>query len=314
MTKWTIEKITNLFEEPFFQVLEKARKVFKKNFPKENIEMCSLINIKTGGCPENCTFCNQSAHFKTNLEKTSLLDPEIIKEKVRNLKKMGVKRCCLGGAWRKLPEHDLPKIEKLIKIIKQGGLEACLTAGFLTPDQAHKLKESGLDYYNHNIESSREFYPKIVSTHTFEDRLQTLQNVEASGLKTCCGGIVGLGETRTDRIHFLFELSQLKPPPQSIPINRMIHFPNTPLESLDPLDKIEFIKTIAVTRILFPTSKVRLSGGRKELSQVEQAFCFYAGANSIFVGDTLLTAENQSFEDDQTLLSTLGLKAEKIVC
>jgi biotin synthase len=304
---WDYVSLKQLFDKPFFELLTQAHEIHQKNFSPPAIELCALINIKTGGCPEDCGFCNQSAHFKTGLQKESLISVSAVIEKAKKLKDMGVQRCCLGAAWRSPPKKEFSHVLKMITEIKKLGFETCVTLGFLEKDQAKELKEAGLDYYNHNIETSAEFYSSIVTTHTFEDRLETVKVVADSHLRVCCGGIFGLGETRKDRINFFLALSQLKTPPQSIPINRMIRFPKTPLQNVEVLDGFEFIRTIAVARILFPKSRVRLSGGRKELSEYQHTLCFYAGANSIFVGDTLLTAENKSYLWDLSLLEKLDL-------
>ncbi|MBI2707728.1 MAG: biotin synthase BioB [Proteobacteria bacterium] len=305
---WAQKSVTALFEKPFFDLLSQAHKVHCQNFNQNQIELCALINIKTGACPEDCNFCNQSAHFKTGLKRESLMDLEKVIEKATALKELGVKRCCLGAAWRSPPKKDFPRVLEMIKGVKNLGFETCVTLGFLDTEQAKQLKDAGLDYYNHNIEASPEFYPSIVSTHTFQDRVETVEIVAENNIHVCCGGIFGLGETRKDRISFFLALSSLKSPPKSIPINRMIRFSQTPLQDVDILDMFEFVRTIAVARILFPQSRVRLSGGRKELSESDQALCFYAGANSIFVGDTLLTAENKNFKSDLSLMKRLGIQ------
>ena len=303
----SLKSITELFEKPFFDLLAQAHNTHRQNFNHNEIELCALINIKTGGCPEDCGFCNQSAHFKTGLKKESLMPLEKVIEKAKKLKDIGVQRCCLGAAWRRPSKRDLPMVVKMVKELKKLGFETCVTLGFLDNEQAQELKTAGLDYYNHNIESSPEFYPSIVSTHTFEDRINTVEVVAENNIKVCCGGIVGLGETREDRIRFFLALKRLKNPPTSIPINRMIHFSQVPLQHVEALDIFEFIRMIAIARILFPQSKVRLTGGRKELSDAEQSLCFYAGANSIHVGDILLTSENKTFNSDVSLMKRLNI-------
>lgn len=305
---WTHQSVQDLFEKPFFDLISQAHEIHGRHFDPSRIELCALINIKTGGCPEDCGFCHQSAHFKTGLDREALMDVESVVQKAKKLKHLGVQRCCLGAAWRTPPKKDFPRVIEMIRHVKAIGFETCVTLGFLDQQQANQLKDAGLDYYNHNIETSPEFYANVVSTHSFQDRLTTVQNVSRAKINVCCGGIVGLGESREDRINFLLALSQIKTLPKSIPINRMIRFDKTPLKDVETLDVFEFIRTIAVTRIMFPQSMVRLSGGRKELSESDQALCFYAGANSIFVGDKLLTAQNQSFDSDMFLMKRLNLK------
>lgn len=306
--EWSVTSLTELFEKPFFDLLTQAHNIHRQNFNHNEIELCALINIKTGGCPEDCGFCNQSAHFKTGLKKESLMPLEDVIEKAKKLKDIGVQRCCLGAAWRRPSKRDLPMVAEMVKELKNLGFETCVTLGFLDNEQAQELKNAGLDYYNHNIESSPEFYPSIVSTHTFQDRINTVEVVAENDIKVCCGGIVGLGETREDRIHFFLALKGLKTPPTSIPINRKINFAQTPLQDIEPLDIFEFIRMIAIARILFPQSKVRLTGGRKELSDAEHTLCFYAGANSIHVGDILLTSENKTFNSDVSLMKRLNIQ------
>ncbi|MBY0502137.1 MAG: biotin synthase BioB [Alphaproteobacteria bacterium] len=305
---WNQKSVAELFEKPFFDLLKQAHSVHRKNFNPNQIELCALINIKTGGCPEDCGFCNQSAHFKTDLKKEPLMPLEEVIEKAKKLKDMGVQRCCLGAAWRTPPKKEFPRILEMVTKIKKLGFETCFTLGFLDKNQAEQLKKAGLDYYNHNIETSPEFYKSIVSTHTFQDRIDTVEIVGKANIKVCCGGLFGMGETREDRIHFFLSLISLKHPPESIPINRMIRFSKTPLQNVNVLPMFEYIRTVAVARILFPKSRVRLAGGRIELSESDQALCFYAGANSIHVGDILLTSQNKSYEADLSLMKELGIQ------
>ncbi len=305
---WDHNSITELFEKPFFDLLTQAHKVHRQNFNQNQIELCALINIKTGGCPEDCGFCNQSAHFKTGLKKEALMSLENVVENAKKLKDMGVRRCCLGAAWRTPPKKEFPRVLEMVTELKKLGFETCFTLGFLNNDQAEQLKNAGLDYYNHNIETSPEFYKSIVSTHNFQDRIDTVETVAKAHIKVCCGGLFGMGEKREDRISFFLSLSNLKSPPESIPINRMIRFSKTPLQDVDVLHMFEYIRTIAVARILFPKSRVRLAGGRNELSESDQTLCFYAGANSIHVGDILLTSQNKSYASDLSLMKELGLQ------
>lgn len=305
---WTQKSLRALFEKPFFDLLNQANEVHRENFDQNQIEFCALINIKTGGCPEDCGFCNQSAHFKTDLKKEPLMALHEVIERAKKLKDLGVKRCCLGAAWRKPPKKEFPQILEMVTEIKKLGFETCFTLGFLDEDQAKQLKDAGLDYYNHNIETSHEFYKSVVSTHSFQDRINTVEIVGKANIKVCCGGLFGMGETREDRISFFLSLLGLETTPKSIPINRMIRFSKTPLQDVKVLHVFEYIRTLAITRILFPTSRIRLAGGRSELSESEQALCFYVGANSIHVGDILLTAQNKSYASDLSLMKELGIQ------
>jgi biotin synthase len=305
---WNQKSVTALFEKPFFDLLHQAHDLHRRNFNPNQIELCALINIKTGACPEDCGFCNQSAHFKTGLKKEPLLPLEKVIEKAKKLKDMGVQRCCLGAAWRTPPKKEFPQVLEMVREIKKLGFETCFTLGFLDKNQAEQLKNAGLDYYNHNIETSPEFYKSIVSTHTFQDRIETVKTVADANIKVCCGGLFGMGEKREDHISFFLSLINLKNPPESIPINRMIRFSNTPLQDVNILPMLEYIRAVAVARILFPKSKIRLAGGRIELSESDQALCFYAGANSIHVGDTLLTSQNKSYIADLSLMKELGIQ------
>ncbi len=301
------QTINELFELPFFELVEQARTVHKKNFPNDDIELCALLSIKTGNCPEDCAYCPQSGHFKTNIKKEKLYDLETVIEKAKIAKTKGVKRFCMGAAWKTPPKKDFPKVIAMIKAVKDLGLETCVTLGALTLDEAEELKAAGLDYYNHNLDSSKNFYKKIITTRTYQQRLETLNHIQTANLKTCCGGILGMGETRSDRVEFLFELSKLKKIPESIPINQLIAIKGTPLEHAKKLDAFEFIKTIAAARILFPQSRLRLSAGRERMAETTQALCFMAGANSIFYGDVLLTAKNPSEIQDKQLMKKLKL-------
>lgn len=299
--------ITALYAMPFMDLLHQAHTVHRTHFTSNDMECCTLLSIKTGRCPEDCAYCPQSAHYNTGLRPEKQFDVGTVKEYAKTAKARGATRLCMGAAWRNPPKNDFPKVLELIKAVKQTGLEVCVTLGMLTEEQAQQLRAAGLDYYNHNLDTSPEYYQKIITTRTYEDRLKTLEHVRNAGMHTCCGGIVGMGETREDRVAFFLALLALPEPPQSIPINQLIPMPGTPLADTKPLDVFEFVKTIAVARILFPQSRVRLSAGRESLSAECQAWCFYAGANSIFLGDKLLTAINPSTEDDLKLLNTLGI-------
>lgn len=300
--------VLTLMELPLFEVVNKAYKVHKQHFNPTEIEFCVLSSIKTGACPEDCAYCPQSAHYDTGLTKEKLLDVDSIMTQAENAQDRGAKRFCMAAAWRSPPKKDFPKALEIIQKVKLLGLETCMTLGLLNETQAIQLKKAGLDYYNHNIDSSPEFYPSIITTRTYESRLETIKHVINAGIGVCCGGILGMGESRDDRIALLLELKKLPVPPKSIPINKLMPIKGTPLEAAEPLDYVEFVKTIAVTRLLFPTSIIRLSAGREGMSEESQAWCFMAGANSIFIGDRLITAPNQKLNQDMTMLKKLGIK------
>ncbi len=299
--------IREIFDLPFNDLLFKAHEIHRKNFDPNKIQISTLLSIKTGSCPENCSYCPQSGHFKTKIEKEKLMDHQTVIEHAKKAKENGATRFCMGGAWRSPPEKAMPEIIEMIKGVKDLGLETCLTAGMLSDDQAESLKENGLDYYNHNIDTSPEYYEKIITTRSFEDRIDTLEKVQKHGLKTCCGGIVGMGESREDRISFLKVLADMNPQPTSVPINHLVAVEGTPMEKQDPLDPVEFIRTIAVARIIMPESYVRLSAGRNTMSDEMQAMCFFAGANSIFYGEKLLTTALPGKNKDEQLFEKLGL-------
>lgn len=310
MQNWTKETIANLFDIPFLDLIYKAQTIHRQNFSSNEIELAKILSVKTGGCPENCGYCTQSAHHKTGLKKESLSLAQVI-EAAKAAKNTGIKRFCIGAAWSRPHKRDLPEIIEMIKAIKTQGLEACATLGMISLEQALELKEAGLDFYNHNLDTSPEYYPKIVTTRTYQDRLNTIANVTEAGINTCCGGIIGMGETRKDRVSMLAEIANLNPQPKSVPINRLIAFAGTPMEAVEAIDDIEFARTIAVARIILPYSVVRLSAGRAELSESTQILCFLAGANSIWLDEKLLVAENRNIALDQIMLSKLGLNAAK---
>lgn len=309
---WTTEAITHLFEKPFFDLLFQAQQVHRAHFNPHQIQISSLLNIKTGTCPEDCAYCPQSGHYKTGLEKEKLWEIENVKAAAKNAKANGATRFCMGAAWRSPPKKAFESVLEMIKVVKEMGLETCVTLGMLDAEQTAQLKEAGLDYYNHNLDTSREYYPKIITTRTYQERLDTLEQVRTSGIKVCCGGILGMGETREDRIQLLKTLANLPEAPKSVPINQLIPIPGTPLGNSAPIDPFEFIRVIAAARVLMPTSWVRLSAGRKDMSDEMQALCFFAGANSIFYGDKLLTAPNPGINDDQSLFNRLNLQAASI--
>ena len=310
MQTYSKREVAELFDSPFLDLIYKALTIHRQNFPANEIELSKILSVKTGGCPENCSYCSQSAHHKTGLKKESL-SLEQVKEATKIAKQNNVKRFCIGAAWRSPHNRDLPKIIEMVKAIKEAGLEACATLGMLTKEQAEKLKEAGLDFYNHNLDTSPEYYPNIITTRTYQERLDTIANVHEAGLHTCCGGIIGMGENREDRVSLLTQIANLNPQPKSVPINRLVRIKGTPLENSTPLDDIEFVRTIAVARIILPHSVVRLSGGRAELSESTQVLCFLAGANSIWLDDKMLTAANRNVDLDKAMLEKLGLKGAR---
>jgi len=308
---WTFEETAQLFELPLTELLYKAQTIHREHFKPNEVQLCTLLSIKTGTCPEDCAYCPQSAHHETELKKENLYDVERVVNDAKNAKAQGATRFCMGAAWRSPPKKEFPKVLEMIRAVKDLELETCVTLGMLDQRQADALHEAGLDYYNHNLDTSPEFYKKIITTRTYEDRLNTLECVRNAGIHVCSGGIIGMGETRDDRIHLLLQLANLPTPPQSVPINRLIRVKGTPLENVEQIDNIEFIRMIAVARIMMPTSFVRLSAGRDTMSEEMHALCFMAGANSIFLGDKLLTTPNPDVLDDTVLIQKLGLTAKK---
>lgn len=308
---WSIEEITAWYQKPLLELVFQAATVHRNYHNPQEIQLCTLCSIKTGGCSEDCAYCPQSARYQTGLARHQLLDVSTVLEEAKQAKKAGSSRFCMGAAWREVKDNeDFDHIIDMVKGVRALGLEACCTLGMLTLSQAKRLKEAGLTAYNHNLDTSERYYGDIIHTRTYQDRLDTLQNVSMAGISICCGGIIGMGETQEDRMSLLHTLSQLEVPPESIPINMLVPIPGTPLEKQDTLDSFEWIRMIAVTRIAFPQSMVRLSAGRLQLSKETQALAFLAGANSIFTGDTLLTTDNPAFQEDQHLLTSLGLHAQ----
>lgn len=305
---WQIEEVMELFNLPFNDLVYKAMQVHRKFHNPNEVQVSTLLSIKTGGCPENCKYCPQSAHFDTGLEKQALMPVEKIVESAINAQNSGASRFCMGAAWRSLHDRDVDKICEIVKAVKNTGLETCMTLGMLTDKQSQKLKEAGLDYYNHNIDSSEEFYSEIITTRDFQDRLNTLKNVRNAGLNVCSGGIVGMGESREDRAKMLIILANLEKQPESVPINMLVRVKGTPLENVEAIDQFEFIKTIAIARIMMNKAKVRLSAGREEMNEQTQALCFLVGANSIFYGEKLLTTQNPQIDKDQKLFAKLGIR------
>lgn len=308
--RWTREQIEALFNLPFNDLLFKAQQVHRENFNPNQVQLSSLLSIKTGACPEDCKYCPQSARYSTGLEVERLMRVEKIVEAAKKAKENGAGRFCMGAAWRSPKDKDLLVVEEAVRQVKELGLETCATLGMLTQDQADSLKSAGLDYYNHNLDSSDEFYEEIITTRTYQDRLDTLERVRGAGMNVCSGGIVGMGESRNDRAGLIANLANLPEPPQSVPINNLVQVAGTPLETVEGVDDFEFIRTIAVARITMPASYVRLSAGREEMNDQMQALCFMAGANSIFYGDELLTTGNASVEHDKALMSQLGIEPE----
>jgi len=314
---WSKDEIAALFDLPFMELVFQAATVHRQTFDPSEVQLSQLLSVKTGGCAENCGYCSQSAHFDTGLKAGKLMAVEKVLSEARAAKDGGAQRFCMGAAWRDLKDRDVPALAAMIGGVKALGLETCATLGMITPDQARALKEAGLDYYNHNLDTSPEYYDSVVTTRTYQERLDTLQAVSAVGMKTCCGGIMGMGEARADRVSFLHQLATLPHHPDSIPINNLVAIAGTPLGDKILGDKvgadggisgIEFVRTIAVARIICPKSMVRLSAGRNEMSEELQALCFMAGANSIFIGDTLLTTPNPQPGTDAHLLRELGLR------
>jgi biotin synthase len=307
---WIFAEAKQLSQLPFNDLLFLAHSITRKNFVSNSIQMSTLLSIKTGACPEDCSYCPQSIRFHTEIEKHELLDLEHVKSEANKAKSNGATRFCLGAAYRGPKDRDLEKIIEMIKYVKSINLECCATLGLLKPHQAKMLAEAGLDYYNHNVDTSKDNYQNIISTRTYDDRIDTLQEVRNSGMKVCCGGIIGMGESEDDRIQMLVELSQMEKHPESVPINNLVAVKGTPLEKLHGASELDFIKMIAITRIILPKSYVRLSAGRNKLSEAEQAMCLFAGANSIFYGEKLLTTDNPEEDKDLALLNKLGITIE----
>ena len=310
--RWPRESVQALFDLPFNDLLFRAQEVHRANFDANELQLSSLLSIKTGACPEDCKYCPQSARYNTGLEVERLMRVDAIVEAAKKAKANGASRFCMGAAWRSPKDKDLAVVEEAVKQVAGLGLETCATLGMLTDDQAQSLKVAGLDYYNHNLDTSEEYYQEIISTRTYQDRLDTLENVRNAGMNVCSGGIVGMGETRQDRAGLIANLANLPVPPQSVPINNLIQVGGTPLDKVDPIDDFEFIRTIAVARITMPASYVRLSAGREQMNDQMQALCFMAGANSVFYGEELLTTNNASVEHDKELMAKLGMRPQSL--
>ncbi len=306
---WSTEAIEALFALPFNDLIFRAQQVHRAHFDANAIQRSTLLSIKTGGCSEDCSYCSQSKRYKTGLESEPLMSLEQVLEMAEAAKGKGATRFCMGAAWRSPKEKDLEPVLEMVREVKKLGLETCVTLGMLKDGQAERLKEAGLDYYNHNLDTAREFYGQIVSTHTLDDRLDTIAKVRTQGIKVCAGGIVGMGESRRVRAVLIAQLANLNPAPESVPINSLVRIEGTPLEKVPALDPLEFVRTIAVARITMPQSYVRLSAGREQMSDETQALCFLAGANSIFYGERLLTTDNADNSRDDQLFARLGLQA-----
>lgn len=308
-SSWSTAMVDALFSLPFFDLLFKAHTVHRTQFPANQIQISQLLSIKTGACPEDCSYCSQSGHYDTGLEKEKLLAVDEVLAQAKAAKASGASRFCMGAAWRSPPAKQIPVLVDMIRVVKALGLETCMTLGLLDEVQAEALADAGLDYYNHNLDTSKAHYGNLITTRTYDDRLTTLERVRAAGIKVCCGGIIGVGESRQDRVALLTTLANLPAPPESVPINQLVKIPGTPLANVADVDVFEFVRTIAVARILMPSSWVRLSAGRETMSDELQAWCFFAGANSIFNGSKLLTTPNPENDEDAQLLARLGLVA-----
>jgi len=307
---WSLPEVEALFALPFMDLVFHAQRVHRAHHAPNTVQMSTLLSIKTGACPEDCAYCPQSVHYQTGLERESLLEVAAVRDSAQRARDAGATRFCMGAAYRSPKAKDIALISQMIREVRALGLETCATLGMLSSDQAQELKDAGLDFYNHNLDTSPEFYSSIISTRTYQDRLDTLEAVRDAGLKVCCGGIVGMGESIRDRAQLLRTLANLAEHPESVPINQLVQVPGTPLHGREAVDPFDFIRTIAVARLLMPRAHVRLSAGRQEMSDETQALCFLAGANSIFYGEKLLTTGNPDVARDQELFSRLGLKHE----
>ncbi|RUM76220.1 MAG: biotin synthase BioB [Candidatus Thioglobus sp.] len=304
---WTLAEVEALFAMPFNDLLFKAHTIHRDNFDPNYVQVSSLLNIKTGACPEDCSYCSQSSKYDTGLEREKLMEIDLVLEQAQSAKDKGATRFCMGAAWRNPTDKSLDKVIPMIQGVKAMGMETCVTLGMLTQEQAFTLKEAGLDYYNHNLDTSKENYANVITTRTFQDRLDTLESVQNADIHVCSGGILGLGEEQTDRASMLRSLANLEAHPDSVPLNLLVPIPGTPFEKVAPPTESEFVRTIAVARIMMPKSVVRLSAGRTEMGEAMQAMCFFAGANSIFYGEQLLTTDNPDTNTDQALFSRLGI-------
>jgi biotin synthase len=308
--RWRVADVVALYDLPFNDLIFRAQQVHREHFDANAVQLSTLLSIKTGGCEEDCAYCPQSSHHDTGLDADKLMEVDEVLKAARVAKDNGATRFCMGAAWRNPKDRHLEPIKEMIRGVKAMGLESCVTLGMLEAHQAKALADAGLDYYNHNLDTSPEFYGQIISTRTYQDRLDTLEHVRDAGINVCCGGIVGMGESRRERAGLIAQLASMEPYPESVPINNLVQVPGTPLEGTEALDPFEFVRTIAVARITMPRAMVRLSAGREQMDEALQALCFMAGANSIFYGDQLLTTGNPQAEADRELLARLGIRAE----
>ncbi len=308
---WSVAEARQLYELPLFELIDRAREAHRRHHRDDEVQLCTLLSVKTGGCPENCAYCPQSAHYETAVQREPMLSVEQVVAAATRAKERGATRFCMGAAWRDVkdgPQFD--SVLEMVRGVKALGLEACCTLGMLKPHQARRLKSAGLDAYNHNIDTSSGYYKSIISTRGQTERFETLRHVREAGISVCCGGIIGMGESVDDRCAMLVELANLRPQPESVPINALVRVAGTPLEALPPIEPEQFVRMIATARLMLPASRVRLSAGRRELSKEAQLMCLYAGANSIFYGDKLLTTDNPAADEDQDLIQTAGLKIQ----
>lgn len=312
LKQWTIKRANELFSMPFFELLFQAQQIHRQHFDPQQVQVSTLLSIKTGACPEDCKYCAQSARYKTGLETEKLMEVQQVLESAKKAKQAGSTRFCMGAAWRNPKERDMPYLEMMVKEVKSLGMETCMTLGMIDNSQAQRLAEAGLDYYNHNLDTSPEYYGNIITTRSYQDRLNTLENVRDAGIKVCSGGILGLGEKVSDRAALLVQLANLPKPPESVPINMLMKVEGTPMADNEDVDAFDFIRTIAVARIMMPTSYVRLSAGREYMNEQTQALCFMAGANSVFYGCKLLTTPNPDENKDLALFRKLDINPERI--
>ncbi len=307
-SKWSLNSIIDLINLPFNDLLFQAQQIHRTHFNANEVQLSTLLSIKTGGCPEDCAYCPQSAHYETDVQASKILDTEEVKAAAQEAKKNGASRFCMGAAWREPKDRDIEKVVELIKVVKELDMEACCTLGMLSAQHAEQLKNAGLDYYNHNLDTTPESYADIITTRVYQERLDTLENVRNAGVHVCSGGIVGMGESRQERAGLIHQLANLEPYPESVPINNLVQVEGTPLYGTKELDPLEFVRTIAVARITMPKARVRLSAGRQNMNEATQALCFMAGANSIFYGDKLLTTGNPDWDRDRSLLEKLNIR------
>ena len=308
LKKWSFGEAQELFNLPFHELIYQAHTIHKKNFNPKKIQVSTLLSIKTGNCPEDCSYCPQSAHFNTGIKKELLIDLAEVIKAAKKAKEVGSQRFCLGAAWRGPRDEDLDKVCEMVREVKRLGMETCVTLGLLKSYQAKKLKDAGLDFYNHNIDTSEKYYKKIITTRSFKDRLETIECIQNAGIKVCCGGILGMGESNEDRINMLLVLANMNNQPESVPINKLVPIPGTPLADIKSVAAIEFVRIIALARIMMPKSYIRLSAGRAGMNDALQALCFFSGVNSIFYGEQLLTTPNSDPNSDYQLFEKLGLE------